>query len=262
MSTTRERVMSESAPDRHVEHDLRYALVAPLIRTAALWVDLGSGAGVPATTALAGALPERTLLVDIAVDALEEAGRELRGAQTLVADLATTEGADAVREAIGSAAGERVVTCFETLSHLGTFVPLVELLLEFGDAGFTVVLSVPNEAFWSIENPFHPTMWGEGSFEELRRLAPDAHVVLEQVPLVGSAIAPPGAASLPLADATLEERRVPSHFLLAFGPQAGALAPRAAARVTDAEESRRWERERSSELAFLAARVAELEGTG
>jgi hypothetical protein len=262
MSQTYERVTRDTAPHRRIEHELRYTLVAPLIRRAALWVDLGCGSAVAAADALDSELPERTLLVDVSEDALADAGGELKGAQTLRADLGTTEGAAAVREAVGDAGGERVATCFETLAHLETFVPAVELLLEFGDRGFTVVLSVPNEAFWSIENPFHKTMWGEGSFEELRRLLPGEHVVLEQVPLIGSAIATRGAASLPLADVAIEEMRVPSHFLLAFGPKASALAPLAAVRMTDAEESRRWERERASDLAFLRARVQELERTG
>jgi hypothetical protein len=51
---------------------------------------------------------------------------------------------------------------------------------------FTVSLSVPNDAFWSIENPFHHTMWGEGAFEELRRLLPADHVVARQFALQGS----------------------------------------------------------------------------
>jgi hypothetical protein len=262
MPYTHERVMRDTAPDRRIEHQLRYALVAPLIREAALWVDLGSGTGVGAADALGGELPERALLVDVSEAALADAERELKGAQTLAADLGTAEGTAAVRTAVAEDGGDRVATCFETLSHLETFVPAVELLLELGDRGFTVVLSVPNDAFWSIENPFHKTMWGEGSFEELRRLLPGEHVVLEQVPLTGSAIASRGEASLPLADVAIEETRVPSHFLLAFGPRARVLAPVALVTMTDAEESRRWERERASDLAFLEARVRELERTG
>jgi hypothetical protein len=102
-------------------------------------------------------------------------------------------------------------------------------------------------------------MWGEGAFQELRSLVPGEHVQLEQVPLAASAIAPPGAAELELAPARLEVERVPSHFLLAFGPQADRLAPMAATRMADAAEERRWERERASELAFMAARLQELE---
>ena len=180
------------------------------------------------------------------------------GATTLQADLTTNEGIAAVREAIGEEQGG-VVTCFQTLAHLESFVACVDLLVELG-AAHTVVLSVPNDAFWSIENPYHPTMWGAGAFEELRSLVPGDHVVLEQVALAG------------LGDRAARRRRArararaparpsacPAHFLLAFGPQADRLAPVAAARMADAAEERRWERERTSELAFMAARLQELE---
>lgn len=250
---------TDASPARRVEDELRYALVAPLVREASLWVDLGSGTGVAAADGLGSAAPRRALLVDASAHALEQAARELGaiGATTLQADLTTNEGIAAVREAIGEEQGA-VVTCFQTLAHLESFVACVDLLVELG-AAHTVVLSVPNDAFWSIENPYHPTMWGAGAFAELRSLVPGDHVVLEQMALAGSAIAPPGAGEVALAPAGLQDERVPAHFLLAFGPQADRLAPVAAARMADAAEERRWERERTSELAFMAARLQELE---
>jgi SAM-dependent methyltransferase len=259
MSERQHRVTGHAGPALRVEDELRYALVAELVRDAPLWVDLGCGTGVPAADGLGSAMPRRAVLVDTSAEALESAARELApmGATPLQADLADAEGIAAVRDAVGEEQGG-VVTCFHTLAHLENFVPCVDLLVELG-AAHTVVLSVPNDAFWSIENPFHPTMWGAGAFEELRSLVPGDHVALEQVALAGSAIAPPGAADLELAPARLEAERVPAHFLLAFGPQAGRLAPVAAARMADATEERRWERERASELAFMAARLQELE---
>src|SRR5436190_1252429 len=56
--------------------------------------------------------------------------------------------------------------------------------------GVDVVLSVPNDAFWAIQNPHHQTMWSEGAFEELRRLLPESAVVMRQVALAGSAVVP------------------------------------------------------------------------
>jgi hypothetical protein len=259
MSEWEQRVTTDASPARRIEHELRYALVAPLVHEAPLWIDLGCGTGVAAADGLGSSSPRRAVLVDASTEVLEQAARELSatGATTVQADLGTAEGARAVRDAIGQDRGG-VITCFETLAHLENFVPCVDLLVELGSE-HTVVLSVPNDAYWSIENPFHRTMWGEGAFEELRSLVPGDHVQLEQVPLSGSAIAPPGAAELELAPARLEGERVPSHFLLAFGPRAELLAPLATTRMADAAEERRWERERTSELAFMAARLRELE---
>lgn len=252
--------MRETKPARRLEGELRYALVAPLVREASVWADLGAGSGVAAADGLAGRLAGRTLLVDVSAEALEDAARELPGSETLAADLTTDEGCAAVRDALADTPAGGLVTCFEALSHLTSFVPLVTLLLELGDRGFTVVLSVPNDAFWSVQNPHHKTSWGEGAAEELARLLPGDHVRLEQVAVHGSAIAPAGeAATLALGDVELPGTRVPSNYVLAFGPQAHQLAPLAGARAADAGEERRWERERSSQLALLEARLQELE---
>src|SRR5947209_6990423 len=174
MPDWQERITRESAPALRVEHELRYALAAPLIAEAALWCDLGCGNGVAAGRAIADNTAERTLLVDIEDGALEQARRELPGnVATLQADLSEEEAVSRVRAELleHSGHGLRVVTCFETLEHLQTFPPLVALLSELGEQhDFTVFVSVPNDAFWSLENPHHPTMWGEGSFEELRSL--------------------------------------------------------------------------------------------
>jgi SAM-dependent methyltransferase len=252
-------VTVEGNPGRRVEDELRYALVAALVQDAPVWVDLGCGTGVAAADGLGSAAPRRAVLVDTSPQTLEQAARELASidATTLLADLTSTDGTASVRDAVGEVR-DGVITCFQTLAHLENFVPCVDFLVELS-AAHTVVLSVPNDAFWSIENPFHPTMWGAGAFEELRSLVPGDHVQLEQVALAGSAIAPPGAAELELSPARLEVERVPAHFLLAFGPQADRLAPAAATRMADAVEERRWERERTSELAFMAARLQELE---
>jgi hypothetical protein len=121
------------------------------------------------------------------------------------------------------------------------------------------VLSVPNDAFWALENPLHRTAWGEGSFEELRGLLPEPLVVLRQLPLAGSAVVvegeSPGALTLPGVDLGLEH--VPSHLIAAFGPAAHELGPRARAGVIDADAGRRRERQRESDLAVLEARLAD-----
>ena len=168
-------------------------------RRAPAWLDLGCGAGVAAADALGGEGAARAVLVDADQDAVAEAARAIPAGEAVpvVADLADDGGLAAVRDALGDAR-DGVATCFEVIEHLERFTGVIELLVELAEErGFTVLLSVPNDAFWPIESPWHATMWGEGSFEELRRLLPADHVVARQVPLQGSAIvldgAPPAA---------------------------------------------------------------------
>jgi SAM-dependent methyltransferase len=251
-----ERITRETNPAVRVEHEIRYRMAAPIIRDAPVWGDLGCGNGVAAAAALAEPFGGRAVLVDLSKDAVEHARRELgpRGAVAFVADLASEEDIGRVRDALldGDTRGG-TVTCFEVVEHLSTFVPLVELLVELSEEhDFTAVLSVPNDAFWSLENPFHQTMWGEGSFEELRRLLPEKHVVARQLALHGSAIRVEGRgdepAPIPLSGAAEE---VPTHLLVGLGPRVGELAGAQAVAVADLVAQRRWERQRDADLAFL-----------
>jgi hypothetical protein len=173
----------------------------------------------------------------------------------VVADLAADGGLAAVREALDGAR-EGVATCFEVIEHLERFSGVVELLVELAEErGFTVLLSVPNDAFWPVESPWHATMWGEGSFEELRRLLPADHVVARQVPLHGSAVVLDGAHTPALGELPAFDEVVPSHFIVAFGPRAAALVPGAAVTQADLAAQRRWERTREANLAFYEERI-------
>jgi 2-polyprenyl-3-methyl-5-hydroxy-6-metoxy-1,4-benzoquinol methylase len=262
-----ERITRDTNPAIRIEHDVRYRMAAPAIRTAPLWCDLGCGNGIAAASALGGGFDGRAVLVDIAEDALRQAEREVRagaGTVPLRADLAAEPGLQRVREALLAEDGGGCITCFEVIEHLPNFVPLVELLVELAEHhGFTVALSVPNDAFWSIENPFHHTMWGEGAFEELRRLLPEGHVIARQFALNGS---------LALVDGQDGDRypievkapvgAAPTHFLVGIGPGASRLAGVAAVSEDDLVERRRWERQRESDLAhfkYLEDRVKSLE---
>jgi hypothetical protein len=256
MSQWERRLSRQSSPAYRLEHELRYALAEPLIRESKLWVDLGCGAGIAAAGALGGRPPAAALLIDVDAEALEEAERNLPGSRVLRADLASSEGVAVVRRAVGEA--EAVITCFQTLAYLEDIVPCVELLLGWRER-CTVVVSVPNDAFWAIENPHHRITWGQGAVEELQRLLPEDHLVLHQVPLAASAIVGAMDAQLALEPAHVTADRVPSHYVLVFGPHAERLTPLAATRMMDADAQRRVDRMRDSELAVLAARVAELE---
>ncbi|HYM56530.1 MAG TPA: methyltransferase domain-containing protein [Solirubrobacteraceae bacterium] len=252
-----ERITGETPPSIRMEHELRYAIAAPLIRGASTWLDLGCGAGVAAAAALEGEGPARAVLVDASADALSEAERDIRADETVTveADLAIEAGLNAVRAALGEER-DGVATCFELIEHLESFIGIVELLVELADArGFTVVLSVPNDAFWPIESPWHTTMWGEGSFEELRRLLPGEHVVAQQVPLQGSSIVPDGTPALEPPGFVVREDAVASHFIAAFGPRRREVVARSAVSQADLAGQRRWERQREANLAFYEDRI-------
>jgi hypothetical protein len=263
-----ERIASDTRPAIRVEHDVRYAAAAPFIAGAPVWADLGCGTGVAAAAAVGNTFGGRAVLVDRSREALDDAVGTIVSADTtaLAEDLANPAAVARVGEAIRAAGTGGVVTCFEVIEHLETFVPVLGLMRALADDhGFTVLLSVPNDAFWAHENPFHKTMWGEGSFEELRRLLPAGHTFAHQVSLSGSAIVPaPGdragdddGATVVLDAVTTPATRVPSHFIAVFGPRAGELGVTGRAIAADLDAQRTWERQREANLAFYEAAVHE-----
>jgi hypothetical protein len=253
-----ERITRGTPPAVRVEHETRYRVAAALIADSVAWCDLGCGYGLGAAAALSGVPLRRALLVDVDEGAARAAAQELGHAEAtpLTADLTVAADIDRVRAALLEGdEGPRVVTCFEVIEHLATFVPLLEALTTMA-GGVDVVLSVPNDAFWPIENPHHRTMWSEGAFEELRRLLPDGAVVMRQVALAGTAIVPVAADGR--ADAELDLRlaadaaaAVPTHLLAAFGPRAASLRPTADVTTLDLDGRRRWEREREAAAAVV-----------
>jgi Methyltransferase domain len=253
MTDWQERITRGTPPSIRVEHEIRYRLAAPLIRESAAWCDLGCGEGLAAAAALDSALPSRAVLVDIAEEVTHVAAREIGGSPvTVIADLSIE--ADLARVAatlLEGPQGPRVVTCFEVVEHLSSFVPLITALSSLvAEHGVDVVLSVPNDAFWSIENPHHRTMWGEGAFAELCALLPDDAVVLRQFALSGSTISPLGedaSRTVELAPVVVDVApTVPTHMLVALGPRATQLVPTAGAAAVDLNAQRRWERQREA----------------
>ena len=264
MPDWQERITHETEPAIRAEHDLRYRVAADLIRSSSTWCDLGCGNGLAAADALGEGFAGRAVLVDVDPAVIETAAAHISSGETvqLAADLASPEELARVREALlGAEAGERTVTCFEVIEHLTSFAPLVSLLVELAaDHGVTVVLSVPNDAFWALENPHHHTVWGEGAFEELRRLLPADHVLLRQLALNGSRIVRPDAPPPPTEIAVdVPPDAVPTNLVAAFGPRAGAVAGAAMVVHTDLDEQRAWERQRESDIAFYQHAAAELE---
>jgi hypothetical protein len=260
-----ERITRETPPAVRVEHDTRYRIAAALIAESAVWCDLGCGNGVAAAAALRGIPLRKALLVDVDEDAARAAAHELGHADAtpLAADLTVAAGLERVRAALVEGGDPpRIVTCFEVVEHLSTFVALIETLTKMAaESDVDVILSVPNDAFWAIENPHHQTMWGEGAFEELRRLLPADAVVMRQIALAGTAIVP--VAPDGRADAELDLRlaadalaAVPTHLLTAFGPRASTLRPTADVTALDLDGRRRWEREREAAASVVDALLA------
>jgi SAM-dependent methyltransferase len=257
-----ERISRGTNPAIRIEHETRYRMAVPAIRAAPVWCDLGCGNGIAAAAALGEPYAGRAVLVDLAEDALRQAEREIQADQTvaLTADLSAEEDLRRVRDALlDGNGGGGCITCFEVVEHLANFVPIVELFVELAEGHeFTVAISVPNDAFWSLENPFHHTTWGEGAFEELRRLLPDDHVVARQVALQGSLALVDGAEGTShTVEVAAGDGAVPTHFLVGLGPGASGLASAAAVGEADLVERRRWERQRENDLAFLTALEAE-----
>jgi hypothetical protein len=264
MPTWEARVSRGTAPADRVDAELRYAFVAPLVREAALWVDLGCGTGVAAGGALGAERPRaRALLVDNDAGALSEAVREC-GADvldTVQADLETADGVAAVRAAVEAAgvAGPVVVTCFDVLHQLADFTALVDLLLALGERA-TVVLSVPDDAAGALDDPQRRSAWSAGAAEELRRLLPATAISLRQVAVRAAAIVPAGGGdTAPLGAVAVGPDQAATHHLLAFGTEAARLAPASLARVADLDAESADARRRESDLAYLEARLAQLE---
>lgn len=259
MPDWQERIDRETQPAIRAEHELRYAAAAPIVHGSAAWLDLGCGTGLAAAAGLGGTFEGHAILVDrdeatVAQARTTVAARDVTG---LTLDLSVPEELRRASEALREAAdGEPTcITCFETLEHLASFVPLVELLVELSEnARCTAVLSVPNDAFWAIENPHHATTWGEGAVAELLSLLPSDHRRVQQVRLQGSALVDPDEGTQEVAMVSAAAA-VSTHDLVVLGERRGELAITSRVLQTDLDEQRRWERQRESDLRWHVAQA-------
>jgi SAM-dependent methyltransferase len=254
MSDWQERITHETAPAIRAEHDLRYRAAAPLILAGDSWADLGCGNGVAAADALGERRPRHAVLVDLSEQAVEQAAATLGlpGAALRAADLTDPAALEEIGQTLLAGGGRPLVTCFEVIEHLSTFIPLLQWAGALArEHDCTFLISVPNDEFWSIQNPHHLTSWGEGAFEELRGLLPAEQTLLRQVSVSGSALLD--------WDASKESHSidvqvggagtVATHFLAAFGPRHGDVGRSAMAVQSEMLEQRRWERERENDIA-------------
>jgi hypothetical protein len=261
MADWQERITTETAPAIRVEHQLRYLAAAPLILGGGPWADLGCGAGIAAAEALGDGRPSHALLVDVDGASAQRAAERLAIPHTtaLALDLTVAEDLRRIGDELRPMEAEPTITCFEVVEHLNTFVPLLEWANELvSERGATFVLSVPNDAFWAVQNPYHETTWSEGSFEELCALLPEQKTLLRQIALHGSALAEIDGAPMrhALQADVGAEGAVASHFLAAFGPRHGEIRTAALAAEIDMLEQRRWERQRENDAA-VAQRAAD-----
>jgi hypothetical protein len=262
MPDWQERITYETAPAIRVEHELRYRAAAALILRGGPWADLGCGNGLAAAAALGEARPQHALLVDVEKELVAGAALELGlpHAVQLPGDLTDRETLEQIGAELIGLGGEPVVTCFEVVEHLSTFLALLQWSAELArEHAATFVISVPNDAFWAIQNPFHQSSWGEGAFEELCQLLPPQHTLLRQVALGGSALLAwdEAPARHELALQVGGEGTVASHFIVAFGVHHHELWCGALASQTDQLEQRRWERQRETEVALAQALAEE-----
>lgn len=262
MTDWQERITTGTDPSVRAEHTLRYKVAAAVVQGAATWCDLGCGTGLAATSATDGPFEGGLVLVDVDDASVAQAAAHLQAdsVTAVVADLDDPAGRAAVREAVLGGPAPRAITCFEVLEHVRDLAAVVELLTELSaEHETTVVFSVPNDAFWAIENPFHETTWSAAAFAELRAMLPDGHVFAEQVPLRGSRIRVLDADAEEPAGIEPHEGAAASHFVAAFGPAAGRLRGAASMFEADQQGERRWVRQRESDLAHLQAIAAQME---
>ncbi len=262
MSDWQERITHETAPAILAEHELRYHLAAPLILAGGAWADLGCGTGLAAAAALGDARPAHAVLVDVEQDVVAGAARALGlpEAALVVGDLTDPADLQRIGEALLAFGDEPAISCFEVVEHLSSFVALLEWSSALvAEHAATFVLSVPNDAFWSIQNPHHLSSWSEGAFAELRGLLPAEHTLLRQVALSGSALTDWGATHErhEIAVEVGGEGAVATHFIAAFGPHHAELRGGALAVQTDMTGQRRWERQRENDLALMQKVAAE-----
>src|SRR5688572_3019781 len=132
MSDWRQRLADAGSPAVRLERELRYRFVAPLVRDAAVWCDVGGDLAAAAAALSTDELPARVVLAGVTQDAADDLAA--RGTEVLDIDLADASDLERVHEALvgppeaasteapaPAPAGGLVVTCLTALDALDIF---------------------------------------------------------------------------------------------------------------------------------------------
>jgi 2-polyprenyl-3-methyl-5-hydroxy-6-metoxy-1,4-benzoquinol methylase len=258
MTLWEERISAASEELLLAEHESRYRFVRPLVASAGSWCDIGCGTAAASVRALGDVLPPDVLLVDAAQEALDSATLALTGAQAMRVDLTTGADVDQLRSRIFELRQPVVVTCFEVIEHVSTLNHLIGLFAQLVSGGVDLCLSVPNDIFTGVDNPFHVTKWGPESLAELQSVIPAQPVRANQFSLSGSMVVPEdrSTADGPLPQPDLgAEPPAPVQQLLLYSERGVPGEANVVCTVTDNVASRAWERQREADLAYFRSRA-------
>ena len=176
------RSASRARPSRRSASSTSCATAWPRRWSAAraTWADLGCGNGVAAADALGGDVRRRARCSSTSTSAARR-GRRARAARGRAVHARgrprrAGRASQRVRAALSPATRARrhVLRGRRAPADVRPARRAARRARRRGRT--TVLLSVPNDAFWAIENPYHETMWGEGAFAELRRMLPEGTV--------------------------------------------------------------------------------------
>lgn len=257
---------SQSASNLLVEHLIRYELVAQMTAcSSCTYFDLGCGTGF-GLKVLQSQVPNSVLYgFDIADEALARAASYLgKGSslRLLRIDLTRSESYGAIENFVKvHQESRRVLICFEAVEHLDDFRSLIAFVNRQVQNGAEAFLSVPNDAFWGVHNPFHKNMFGEESLPELMQLFDNPPKLHKHYPMQGATILPDAVRELTedqiagkLLPQFLDRSQcvsVPSHFIL-HGGSSESITNAFTARFTlwDAAAERQWIAQRESDMLY------------
>jgi SAM-dependent methyltransferase len=269
----------ESGTNLLVEHLIRYEFVSQMTaQCSPTYFDLGCGNGFGLKVLQYHAPASILYGCDISEKALARAASYLGTTppvRLLQMDLRKAETYCAVESLLKAhQEGPRVLLCFEVLEHLDRFESLVAFIDRQVEKGVEAFLSVPNDSFWGVQNPFHKSMFGEESLSELTQLFSARARLYKQYPLQGATVLPDGVSELSedkivgkLFPEFLARRQglcIPSHFIFHFGSTDVEIGRFTACFAPwDAAAERQWAAQRESDMLYYreARRVkGELKG--
>ena len=266
---------SHSGINLLAEHLVRYEFVSQRTSRSAscVYFDLGCGNGF-GLKILQFYAPNSILYgCDISDEALAEAARHLGTASTvrlLQMDLTRIETYGAIESLLRVHQGtRRILVCFEIVEHLNDFKSLIAFLDQQVTNGVEAFLSVPNDEFWGVQNPFHKNMMGEESLSELMQLFDNTPRLYKQYPIQGATILPAGVTELTedqiigkLLPQFVERRQslsIPSHFILHLGSSELTTDAFTARFVPwDAAAERQWIAQREADMLYYKEEVRRL----